>query len=249
MRKSTIFSLVTLLVLIPLTLYLGLQLPGRWYYLTSTLIIVETMLPFFFSFEARKPQARELVILAVMATLAVVGRVAIPLPNFKAITGIIMITGIAFGPHAGFMTGSIAAFASNFFLSQGPWTPWQMIAYGLGGFLAGALFHGKTPRTTKNRLVSNVALAVFGFASVMLLVGPLLDICSVFTFGAEITPSFVLAVLAAGLPHNVIHALSCAATLLVLNRPLLGKLERLKTKYGMMEAQQSGAETAPSASC
>lgn len=236
MRKSMIFSLVTLFVLMPITLYAGLQLSGRWYYLTSTLIIIETMLPFFFSFEARKPQARELVILAVMAALAVVGRVAIPIPNFKAITGIIMITGIAFGPQAGFMTGSVAAFASNFFLSQGPWTPWQMVAYGLAGFLAGVVFHKKMKWLQEKPFAHSIVLAVFGFASVVLLVGPLLDICSVFTMGSELSLSFALAVLAAGLPVNIVHGISCAVTLLLLNRPLLDKLDRLKTKYGMMEA-------------
>ena len=236
MRKSMIFSLITLFVLMPITLYAGSQLSGRWYYLTSTLIIIETMLPFFFSFEARKPQARELVILAVMAALAVVGRVAIPIPNFKAITGIIMITGIAFGPQAGFMTGSVAAFASNFFLSQGPWTPWQMVAYGLAGFLAGVVFHKRTEWLQRKPLAHSVILAAFGFASVVLLVGPLLDICSVFTMGSELSLSFALAVLAAGLPVNIVHGVSCAVTLLLLNRPLLDKLNRLKTKYGMMEA-------------
>ena len=110
MRKTTIFSLVTLLVLIPATLFLGTQLRGRWHYLTSTLVILEAMLPFFLVFETRKPQARELVTIAVMAALAVAGRVAIPVPNFKAITGIVMIAGMAFGPQAGFMTGAISAF-------------------------------------------------------------------------------------------------------------------------------------------
>ena len=114
MRKLTFFSLLVWLVLIPGTLFLGTHLPGRWYYLTSTLVILEAMLPFFLSFEARRPQARELVTIAVMAALAVAGRVAIPVPNFKAITGIIMIAGMAFGPQAGFMTGAISAFASNF---------------------------------------------------------------------------------------------------------------------------------------
>ena len=142
MKKTTIVSVWVIGLLIPATLFLGTKLPGRWYFLTSTLIIIETMLPFFFLFETRKPQARELVIIAVMCALAAVSRIAFSfLPNFKPITGIIMITGIAFGPQAGFLTGAIAAFASNFFFSHGPWTPWQMFAYGFGGFLAGIVFH------------------------------------------------------------------------------------------------------------
>ena len=70
MKKSTLFSLLAIFILIPLTLFLGTRVKGRWYYLISTMIILELMLPFFFRFEARKPQARELVILTVMAALA-----------------------------------------------------------------------------------------------------------------------------------------------------------------------------------
>ena len=229
MKKTTIVSLLTLLVLIPATLFLGTHLHGRWYYLTSTLVVLEAMAPFFFIFEARRPQARELVILAVMAALAVAGRVAIPVPNFKAITGIVMITGMAFGPQAGFMTGAISAFASNFFYTQGPWTPWQMLSYGMGGFLAGVLFYG---RQWKHLQIVRVG---FAFICVVLVVGPLLDACTIFTTGAKFSWGFVFAVLAAGFPHNVIHGLSCVATVLLLSRPLLTKLDRLKNKYGMLQ--------------
>ena len=98
MKKSTFFSILVIFLLIPLTLYLGTRVKGRWYYLISTMIIIELMLPFFFRFEARRPQARELVILTVMAALAAVSRVAFSFsPFLKTITGIIMITGIAFG--------------------------------------------------------------------------------------------------------------------------------------------------------
>ena len=74
MKRSVLFSLISVFVLIPATLFLGTQLSGKGYYLTATLVILETMLPFFLRFEARKPQARELAILAVLCALAVVGR-------------------------------------------------------------------------------------------------------------------------------------------------------------------------------
>jgi len=229
MKRATVVSLLSLLVLIPATLFLGTQLRGKWHYLTSTLVILEAMLPFFLTFEARRPQARELVILAVMAALAVAGRVAIPVPNFKAITGIVMIAGMAFGPQAGFMTGAISAFASNFFYAQGPWTPWQMLAYGMGGFLAGMLF-GRKPAARLDWLKQTL----FAFFAVMLVVGPLLDTCTIFTTGSRISWKFATAVYLAGLPHNVIHGASCAATVLLLGKPMLTKLNRIKTKYGML---------------
>ena len=232
MRKSTIFNILLIVVLIPATLYLGTQLTGRWYYLTSTLMIIETMIPFFLAFETRKPQARELVTIAVMCALAVASRVAVLIPNFKPMTGIIMITGIALGAEAGFMTGAIGAFASNFFFSQGPWTPWQMMAYGFGGFLAGALFH------RKYRQRNPVFLAVYGFLAILLVVGPLLDCCTVFTVSSRLTWKYVAAVFAAGVPYNFRHALACGVTMLLFSKPLLSKLDRLKTKYGMMDVRE-----------
>jgi len=230
MKRSTLLSILVIVVLIPLTLWLGTKLPDRWYYLTSTLIIIETMLPFFFLFETRKPQARELVTIAVMCALATVSRVALAfIPGFKPITGLVMITGIAFGPEAGFLTGAMSAFASNFFYSQGPWTPWQMMGYGIGGFLTGLIF--SNPKRSRHP----VLLAVYGFLTILLLVGPLLDLCTVFTMLSEINLEGIILVYVQGFPANLTHAAGCATTMLVFSKPLLEKLDRLKLKYGMLE--------------
>lgn len=230
MRKTTICNLLLLFVLIPGTLFLGTRLSGRWYYLTSTMMIVEIMIPFFLAFETRRPQARELVTLAVMCALAVASRVVMLIPNFKPMTAIVMITGIALGAQSGFVCGAVGAFASNFFFSQGPWTPWQMMAYGFAGFLAGGLFHKRF------RLRNPAALAVWGFFTIVLVIGPLLDCCTVFTVSSRITWKYALAVFTAGFAYNVQHGLACAVTLLLFSKPLLSKLERLKRKYGMMDA-------------
>ena len=230
MRKSTLLSILAIFLLIPLTLFLGTQVKGRWYYLISTIIIVELMLPFFFRFEARRPQARELVILTVMAALAAVSRVVFAFsPYLKTITGIIMITGIAFGPEAGFLTGAVAAFASNFFFSQGPWTPWQMFAYGFGGFFAGLIFHNR------RHWAKPWVLAIFAFFTILLVVGPMLDSCTVFTVLSKFTAKNVLAVYAAGIGYNATHGIGAALTLFFVSRPLLQKLDRLQTKYGILE--------------
>ena len=174
MKKSHIATLLIFLLVIPATLYFGLRLTGRAYYLTSTLVIIEIIIPFLLAFESRRPQARELVVIAVLSALAVAARVAIPIPNFKAIFAIIMLSGIAFGPEAGFLVGAVSAFASNFFYGQGAYTPWQMFAYGAGGMLAGFLFaKGRLPQ-------KRWVMAAFGFLACVLFVGPLLDTCTVF---------------------------------------------------------------------
>ena len=237
MKRSTKFSILLILVLIPATLYLGTRLTGRWYYLTSTLMVIEGMIPFFLAFEARKPQARELVTLAVMCALAVASRVVVVIPNFKPMTAIIMITGIAFGPEAGFLTGAVGAFASNFFFSQGPWTPWQMMGYGMGGFLAGTLLQ-------KRKWARNPwYLAIYGFFAIVLFVGPLLDCCTFFTVSPKLNRKYAAAVFGAGLPYNLQHGLACGVTVLLFSRPLLSKLDRLKSKYGMMESETGSFHT------
>ena len=130
-------SLVILLVLVPLTVLVFSRF-DRKYYLAGLAIIVLTTAAFFLHFESRKPQARELVILAVLCALAVASRAAFAaVPHFKPMLAIVMLTGIAFGPEAGFLCGAISGFSSNFIFGQGPWTPWQMFAYGIGGLLAG----------------------------------------------------------------------------------------------------------------
>lgn len=232
MKKSHIAMLVVFFLLIPLTLLLGTKLSGQAYYLTGTLIIIELMIPFFMAFEGRKPQARELVVLAVMCALAIAGRVAIPIPNFKAIFAIIMIAGIAFGPEAGFIVGAIAALASNFFYGQGAYTPWQMMAYGAGGMLAGFFFEkGRLPRKP-------VVMAVFGFFAVILWVGPLLD-CSTFftTLGSYNNFHAIMGVFVAGFMVNISQAICTVLVMLLFGKPLLEKLDRVKLKYGMMEGE------------
>lgn len=231
MKKSQIVTWLIFLLVAPATLILGSKLPGRWYYLTSTLIVAELLIPFFLTFEGRKPQARELVVIAVMCALSVAARVAIPIPNFKAIYGIVMIAGIALGAESGFLVGAVSAMASNFFLSQGPYTPWQMMAYGAGGMLAGFLFRkGRLPRKP-------LIMGVVGFLGVLFLVGPLLDTCTLFLAPVTLSLKTVLAIYGSGLPVNISQGLSTFAVLFLLGKPLLEKLDRIKVKYGMMEGE------------
>lgn len=228
MKRSTVITLIILFLLLPATVYFGSRLPGQSYYLTGTLVVIETLIPFFCAFETRKPQARELVLLAVLCALAVASRAVFAwAPHFKPVMAIVMLSGMALGPQAGFLVGAVTAFSSNFLFGQGPWTPWQMLAFGVGGFLAG-LF-----RRRKWITDHPVVLAFFGFFCTVLVVGPLLDICAVFTMQSAVTWQGSLLVLAAGIPANLVHGLCVAVTMLILGRPMLEKLTRIRIKYGM----------------
>ena len=120
-------------------------------------------------YERSRPSARVLALVAALAALAVVGRLAFAaFPNVKPTTDIVLLAGYALGGPAGFAVGAITPVASNVFLGHGPWTPWQMAAWG-GVGIAGALL----ARTTRGRelgrwpLAGACALAGAAFGAVM----------------------------------------------------------------------------------
>lgn len=231
-------SLAIMVLLVPLAVVLFTRLKQS-FYLSGLTIIVLTIAAFFLHFEGRKPQARELVLLAVLCALAVASRAAFGfVPHFKPMLAIVMLTGIAFGPEAGFLCGAISGFASNFIFGQGPWTPWQMFAYGIGGMLAGLFalcgILKKSPRAWRDGGWRDIlGLTVFGFLCILLVVGPLLDTSTFFMAG--FSASSPLAVYLAGVPVNCVHGSAVALTMLLFGKPLLDRLRRIQIKYGMME--------------
>ena len=231
LNNKGLIACIIAIVLIPITLFVAWTYFDRNYFVTSLLIIVYTMIPFFVMFEKRKPQARELVTIAVMCAIAVASRAAfIWLDHFKPMAAIIIITGIALGAEAGFLTGSLSVVVSNMIFGHGPWTPWQMFAFGIAGFVAGVLYRFKL--IDKN---NKVKLAAFGGVIIMVLVGPLLDTASLFLMAAELNKNYIIATYLSGLPVNAVHALATVLTLYFFSQPLFEKIDRLKTKYGMME--------------
>lgn len=228
-RARTRFAAVLMLVLVPALVLLGsLVWANRRFYLVSILVTILSLLPMLLRFERRSPQARELVILAVMIALAVAGRAAFSFaPAFKPVAAVVILSGAAFGCEAGFLVGAGSAFLSNFFFGQGPWTPWQMLGFGLIGFLAGLFFaHRYQPR--------RLGLCVFGFFAVFLLYGPLLDVGSVLMVSGDVTREAIVAALATGVAFNAIHGGATVLFLALAGEPLLRKLDRVKIKYGIL---------------
>lgn len=88
--------------------------------------------------EGGATSAKDLTLVATLAGLAAAGRVLFaPIPNVQPVTVIVAAAGVALGPRRGFAVGAVAALASNFFLGQGPHTPWQMLGWGGCGLVAG----------------------------------------------------------------------------------------------------------------
>jgi energy-coupling factor transport system substrate-specific component len=192
----------------------------------AALVILGICLFFgFWWYERQHPPAKVVALVATLAALAALGRVAFaPLPSVKPTTTIVLIAGFALGAAPGFTVGAVAALASNLFFGQGPWTPWQMVAWGLCGVLGAgiaAVLDGNLPRRVPLGLWC--AAASLGFGAIM-------DLSTWTTFGRH-TLSEYLVISGTALPFNITHAVGSFAFAVAFGPALLGALERFRMRF------------------
>ena len=231
LQKRTVTATLLILLLIPLTLFVGVYyFAGRKYYFISLLILLECMLPFFLIFEGRKPQARELVLIAVLVALNVAGRaVFFMLPEFKPVVAMTILAGVAFGGETGFLVGAMTMLVSNMLFSQGPWTPWQMFAMGIIGWLAGVLYRKGVLR--RGRL----SLCIFGVIASTVVYGGIMNPASALMWAHTINWNIIKSYYLTGVPIDLVRAIGTFVFLWLGAEPMLEKLDRVKTKYGLTE--------------
>lgn len=230
--RTKLASVLSLL-LVPLTIFIGIVYFGKKSYgVVSILVLLECMAPFALIFEGRKPKARELVLIAALCALAVAGRAALfMLPGFKPVAALVILSGVAFGGETGFLVGAMSMLTSNVLFGQGPWTPFQMFAMGLIGFLAGVSFQKGLLRAGR------APLAIFGAVSVVLVYGGIMNPASAILYQPNLSLSVLKAYYLTGFPFDLVHAAATALFLWFGAEPMLEKLERVKRKYGLTEAE------------
>jgi Prenyltransferase and squalene oxidase repeat len=188
-------------------------------------------------FERSRPSARILAAVAALAAIGVAGRVLLaPLPNVVGTTDVALLAGYALGGPAGFAVGALSALISNFWLGQGPWTPWQMAGWGLVG-VGGAVLAAVSGRRL-GRVGLAAAAAVAG-----LLFGALLDLSAMVNFGGEQSLDRYLALSARGIPFNIAHAAGNAAIMLAAGPALVRMLDRYQARFAISWRQAPGAGT------
>lgn len=232
-NRSLVLTLLTALVM-GATIFAGSMLGGdRVYYVISVLVAIYSLVPFFVGFERRKPQLRELVVIAVLIALGVIGRQTFfMLPQMKPVLAISIIAGASLGPGAGFLVGAMIAFVSNFFFGQGPWTPWQMMALGLAGMFAGLIFQKWNRRERKPSRLHKISACVFGLLSGYFY-GLVVDLWTLFGYTEKPSLSAYLIVKSTAVWFDTVLAISTFVFLWVLYAPMIKKLNRIKLKYGM----------------
>ena len=226
MKKNALLKYIILLFAVPAEVALGaFVFDEKMHVFVSLCVAVIACIPFFMSLENGKTSTKKLVMLSAMTALSVAGRYVFAfLPHFKPVTAIVVITGLYLGAESGFLCGALSALVSGFIFGQGPWTPFQMFAWGLIGLLAAVL--------SKPLKKSRAALCLFGALSGVLY-SLLLDVASTLWQDGFFNLPRYLAMLVSSLPVTATYAVSNAIFLFLLAKPMGEKLERIKTKYGL----------------
>lgn len=227
-RSRTYLTVVSIIILVLLVVSIAF-FNYNAYLLVSFVIIGCIMLPFFARFEIREVAVREIVILAMLAAIAAVSRVPFAgLPSVQPTSFVIIMVGLVFGAESGFIVGAVAAVVSNIFLGQGPWTPWQMYAWGMMGMSAGLLRNTWWMGKMWGKCLFGFLWGyVFGWFMNMWIIVSNLE---------NFTWDFFVGIYVSSIYFDLAHGLSNVFFLIVFGASWIKILQRFKKKYGLLDA-------------
>lgn len=224
--KARIVSLCIFLLCIPAICVAGVVFfRDRAVSFASTGVVLLMLAGYFYVYEKKNSQAWELVIVALMSALSVLGRIVFAfLPSLKPCSAIIILTAVYYGRETGFMVGAFTALVSNFYFGQGGWTPFQMLAWGLTGYFAGML--GKW--LSKNKILLLIYSALIGvFFSL------LMDIYTCLWMDGKVIVSRYIVQVSSAARVTVSYAVSNIIFTGLFMQPFGRVFKRLCIKYGI----------------
>lgn len=220
-------NLVLLVLCVIGLIVLGVRFfADRRYTLISIIIAFVSCAAFYLAYEKREGSIRRMVMIAVMTAITVTSRLIFGvIPGFKPMSAIIILTGIFMGPECGFLVGSLSAVISNVFFGQGPWTPFQMLTWGVIGLLSGLPY-------IRKMLHNRGVLIVWGMLMGMLYSG-IMDIWTVLDLTGTWTWKRYVMALGTAVPYIIAYMSSNVVFLMIGLKPIGEKLERIQLKHGI----------------
>ncbi len=198
---------------------------GVSWQLASFVVLGAVLIGGFAWYERSRPPSQIVALVAALAALAVAGRVVVAaIPNVVATTDIVIFTGYALGGAPGFVVGALAGLISNFWLGQGPWTPWQMAGWGLAGILGAVL--ARATRRRAGRLELTLACGFAGIAY-----GALLNFSLMVSYGGAFTLDRWLALEVRAVPFDLAHAIGNMTLALVGGPAMVRMLMRFRERF------------------
>ena len=219
--RSVIKVAVPFVIIPAVTLAGALVFDRKRHIIISLAVAVMALLLFAAGFERKTTGSRRLVIVSVMTALCFAGRF---IPFLKPIAALTIITALYLGGEAGFLVGAMTAVLSNFYFGQGPWTAFQMLAWGMTGLVAGLI--AEPLKRRKWLLLVYGALAGVAYSFIM-------DIWTVLWYAEGFSFKLYLGALFTAIPYTLSYAASNVLFLHFLAKPFGDKLGRIKTKYGV----------------
>lgn len=211
---------------------------------SSIILAIISVALFMLSFETQKPSVAKLVPTAVFSALGAAGRIAFaPLAYVKPVSAVAIFAGAFLGRHAGFLVGALSALLSNVFFGQGSWTPWQMYAWGLVGYLGGLLAtftsvhsaaagHKAFSQGEKPHKLPPYLLMAWAFISGPFF-GLVMNVYFVIGFVHPLTLESALLAFAASIPLDLTHGVATLIFLILLWLPWQTSVDRILTKYNL----------------
>jgi energy-coupling factor transport system substrate-specific component len=176
-------------------------------------------------YERSRPPSQIVALVAVLAALAVAGRIVLaPIPNVVATTDIVFFAGFALGPAPGFAVGALGGLVSNFWLGQGVWTPWQMVGWGMTGVAGGVFFHLTRGNAGRFRLAAACGLAGLAF-------GMWMNFQTMVSFGGEISLDRYLALEVRAIPFDLAHITGNVIFALAAGPAMVAALTRFRERF------------------
>ncbi|AKA67679.1 ECF transporter S component [Clostridium scatologenes] len=215
-----IFTAVIVILLMLITLNKDMQTGIS---LIITLGVFFILFMSYFYFEKSNSGTKEIAVIATLSAFAAVSRMAFaPIPNVKPVTFLVALSGFVFGPYEGFLIGSTAAFLSNIFFGQGPWTPWQMFSWGLVGILSG--IWGKRKKGVP-AVTFSIICFIFGF-----MFDWIMNIWYVSAFIKPISIKSIIGAYIAGFTFDILHGGGSFIFSIIFYDSFLPVLKRYKMK-------------------
>ncbi|MBN2518549.1 MAG: ECF transporter S component [Candidatus Altiarchaeota archaeon] len=191
--------------------------------------IVLTIAAFVLEFENRALKAREISLASMLGAVSAVSRIPFgPIPSLQPCTFLVICSGYAFGSVTGFMVGMLTAIISNFFFGHGPWTIYQMFAWGLVGASSGLLGRVKMPR----KLLIPFGLAwgyCFGF---------IMNLWFLTAFGFPVNIKSLVSLQLLSLWPDTLHGVGNAIFIALFGSRIIRILERFKSRQLLVFTNQ-----------
>ncbi len=191
----------------------------------SLCVVLLSCIGFFLHFERNEKSAKRITLTAALTALVVLSRcVFAALPSFKPVSALVILIALYFGKETGFVVGALSAVISNFYFSQGAWTPFQMFAWGMVGFIAGIF----AEQFKKHKLL----LFVYGGLS-GIMYSFILDVWTVIWMDGYFNIARYITSVISSARVTGIYVVSNIVFLIVLYYPVDAVFGRIKTKYAL----------------